>query len=349
MTVYLVYRCYYADPSERQVRKFEAKSLLDWFRSIWEPIHDDAAALEHAKQLLGGLDIAPFSTLFSTIAEEGLSPPRKMDQVLAGFGGVYIEEEDHGPHHLQAFFEENENQLAVYLFDDQFRKKTRDRTDFLLHEGWELPEGDAEAGSIDLPECRRLDHPNGDGEGTLYSVDLFTDCKYNLEDLEGGQRVDGVRVPDLCRYLLLNPVTVGYGLRHLRLALEALLASRTGPDAGFLTAIRDNPADRVNWNAYSDWLQDHGHPPASIYLLDAALRAAGVVEPRNRKPALDLFKVTPHLAQACKHEGKVEPSDSNCYSQWIFFDDRWVAAHPSLAAGLLRFAARWDVLSDEED
>jgi uncharacterized protein (TIGR02996 family) len=344
MAVYLVYRCYYTAPGERQVRKFEARSLLDWFKSIWTPIADPEDSVRHARQLLGGLDVALFRDLFRNIAEAGLARPRNMDQVSAGLVGVEIWE-DHAPHYLQVMFEERDLQLAVYLFDDQFRAKAPARTDFLLLDGWELPGTWSEEEAIDLPYCSPVDEPGGD-EGALYSVDLFTEGKYNLDDLDGGQRILGLRLPDLARYLLQQPVTIGYGLRSLRLALEALLAAPTGPEAGFKTAIRDNPADPVNWAVFSDWLMDHGKQPAGLHLLEVALRTANVVDPEHRKPERDLLKVTPHLAQACKHEAAFE--DRDIYSQWIFFDDRWVAAHPGLAAGLVDFAARWDVLSSGE-
>jgi hypothetical protein len=101
---------------------------------------------------------------------------------------------------------------------------------------------------------------------------------------------------------------------------------------------------------------ERGQPPAGLYLLESALRAprtswGGATD--NRDPALDLVKVTPHLAQVCKHEGhwtcERSPMWRDSYTQWIYFDDRWVAANPTLAAGLLRFAERWDVLSTESE
>ncbi|MDY3551640.1 hypothetical protein R5W24_000718 [Gemmata sp. JC717] len=33
------------------------------------------------------------------------------------------------------------------------------------------------------------------------------------------------------------------------------------------------------------------------------------------------------------------------FEQFIFFDDRWAAAHPTLAKGIFTFASRWDVLT----
>jgi hypothetical protein len=56
------------------------------------------------------------------------------------------------------------------------------------------------------------------------------------------------------------------------------------------------------------------------------------------------------MAQACKHAARWGKSD--LYLQWYYFDDRWAAAHPRVANGLLRFAGRWDVLlpgSGEDD
>ena len=37
--------------------------------------------------------------------------------------------------------------------------------------------------------------------------------------------------------------------------------------------------------------------------------------------------------------------ERDLYHQWVFFDDLWAGAHPELANSVLRFAARWDVLS----
>ena len=56
-----------------------------------------------------------------------------------------------------------------------------------------------------------------------------------------------------------------------------------------------------------------------------------------------MIRVTPHMVQACFHTARWGKKD--LYHQWIFFDDRWAAAHPTLAAGILTFASRWDVLT----
>jgi hypothetical protein len=52
--------------------------------------------------------------------------------------------------------------------------------------------------------------------------------------------------------------------------------------------------------------------------------------------------VDQHLAQLCLSTAQFR---EGMFHQWILFDDLWAAAFPSLANGVLRFAARWDVLS----
>src|SRR5262249_47281295 len=180
----------------------------------------------------------------------------------------------------------------------------------------------------------------GDGEGRLYPVRLVASDSGNLSDLgDTLTRLDGVRLDGLCRYLLMAPDEEGLdvGLEMVRGALQELLAKPTGKDAGFLKAIRDAPADPLHWGAYSDWLHERDQPPAGLHLLDRALcRAAASGGRKNRDPKRDLTRVTPHLAQAAKHEGRWPDEDflwfapHDTFETWLFFDDRSAAAQPAL-------------------
>jgi uncharacterized protein (TIGR02996 family) len=279
-----------------------------------------------------------------------------MADVREWFEGMYQEEVNAGRHHIQVLTDDDEIEMAVYVFDDHYRAARPGKADFLLLDDWELPAGDSKRPAPKLPRTRVV-KPEGDREGTVYSVGLFVEDSLNLTDLCPASRIEGVRIPDLARYLLLYPDAeeddhLDFGLRELRDNLRVLLRKRKGRETGFRTAIRKNPADVTSWAAYSDWLVEHDLPPAGLHLLDQALRAKEFSDARdNRKPRLDCVKVTEHAAQASKHEGRWpdEPfmwfSPNDTFAQFIFFDDRWAAAHPTLAAGILTFASRWDVLT----
>jgi uncharacterized protein (TIGR02996 family) len=62
-------------------------------------------------------------------------------------------------------------------------------------------------------------------------------------------------------------------------------------------------------------------------------------------PDKSRIQVEEHLAQLCLHVARW--NDADLYHQWIFFDDRWAAAHPDLANGILRYQRCWDVLSPD--
>jgi uncharacterized protein (TIGR02996 family) len=63
--------------------------------------------------------------------------------------------------------------------------------------------------------------------------------------------------------------------------------------------------------------------------------------------AKSLVHVDEHLAQLCLHAEEWEITDGNAdlFHQWVFFDDLWASAHADLANAILRYAARWDVLT----
>jgi hypothetical protein len=250
MPVYFVYRCHYGSPSEKHVRRFEYDTVLDWAKGIFKQLGEDAA-YKYAKDLLGGLSVYSFGSMFMTDEEHPpRERPRTMADVKAWFSDMYDQGEAHGPHHIQILTDDDEIQLAVYVFDDHYRKKHPGKADFLLLDGWELPPGDADGPVPRLPRTDLLDPPGG-AEGTLFAVSLYADDSSNLEDIYGAKRVAGLRLPDLARYLLTTPekedVHYDFAIHELRDNLRRLLEKPKGPDKGFLVAIRDHPDDLTNW------------------------------------------------------------------------------------------------------
>ncbi|QJW99458.1 hypothetical protein [Frigoriglobus tundricola] len=355
MAVYFVYRTHDGAPSEKHVRRFENDTILDWAQAVWKQTPDHEKAIEYAKQLFGELALHGFASLFHYYEERPIrSKPTQLAELDAWFTDFLLAETAHGPHHLQFYFDgDADGDTALYVFDHHYRKTNRTVTDFLLLDGWELPAGDSDEPTPTLPATQPSVR-RGDADGALYVVSQFAESKYHLDDLGPPLRVDGLRLPDLARYLLTTRTDEeeDVALRELRNHMKAVVRDSAGADAGFLLAIHDQPEELTNWRAYSDWLHERELPPSGLYLLDQALRAKeSVWGYESREPELDRVKVTPHMAQACKHRSRAPKSDSvevtmdDYYGQCIFFDDRWAAAHPTLAAGILTFASRWDVLT----
>jgi hypothetical protein len=350
MAVHFVYRCHYGNPSEKHIRHFEADSALDWFRSIWKPIAETDTppyrAYEHARELLG-TNVYSFSSLFEKIAEHGWPPPKSMRELASRVeASLYVDEMKSGPHHVQVYTDDDDLEMVIYIFDDHYAVANPARAAFLLHDGWQLPDG-AGPGGFGTKEPTRLLSRDRKGTGTTYLVFLAFYASDNIDGLSGADRIEGVRLPDLPRHLLTVEANDDEWPREMPDIRRALLRPPRGTpviERSWTAMLGALPTDMITWGAYSDWLRDRGDLPAGPYLLERAFRAAPPGhDGRNRQKKYDLIHAGEHIVQACKHVDTWRRGARN-YHQWIFFDDVWASAHPELANSILRFAARWDVL-----
>jgi uncharacterized protein (TIGR02996 family) len=281
------------------------------------------------------------------------------------------------PHYIQVLTDDDELEMAYYFFDDEFLAKHRDRAALLLHDAWELPTGELDAGFKLRTKTSRL-LPNGTEEGATYLVFLAYYDSLNLTDIEGGYRFDGVRLPELCRHLA-QTTPEGDWPFELRLLRSQVLGNKADHDpreAGFLDALAERINDTATWAAYSDWLEEHGQLPGGVTILRRALArcsqypvaticnsintsAAGrgpiaqaqqemdgltaqLRRAGNHEPSRSLIQVAGHVAQLGLHTDRWRETD--LYHRWILFDDLWAIAQPALAEAVLCHASRWDVL-----
>jgi uncharacterized protein (TIGR02996 family) len=161
-------------------------------------------------------------------------------------------------------------------------------------------------------------------------------CEY-LDDLSPVWEIKGVRVPGLCRWLMslgsAKEEDYGWSMVRLREVLLSGDLAETDEELAFLLALRENPQDDLNWNAYTDWLSERGGRAAGHHLLERALPHL------TTKTSLGLDQVGDHVVQTFAAYREDD------HDHWFFFDDLWGAAHPALADALLRYATRWDILS----
>ena len=342
MSVYFVYRSHYEGPSGKHVRRLDGDSVLGWFRAVWERAKRADDASEWVKSEIG-TRVYGFESLFES-AREGSLPPPTSDRKLRSYldEHLYVEGEIlYRPHALQVLTDDDEIELAYYIFDDHFLKEHPGRAAYLLHEDWRLPVTHGEAPYSPAIEAKVVD-PAGPGAGTTYLAFLAFYDSLNLTDLdvEGPWRIDGVRVPHLTDFL--RCATPGedwpFELKLIRSQLPpeghggAALMSALERATLFPVQEITNSMDPTRWG-----LESVAHARAEF---DALLdRIAG--KDRRYDPSKSLVGVADHVAQLCLHTGW----EDGMYHQWIVFDDLWAGEHPDLADGVLRYAKRWDVLT----
>jgi uncharacterized protein (TIGR02996 family) len=359
MTVWFCHRSHYDLPATRFVKSFDDPNLLEWFRKHCPPIPDAEEAEAHARRL--GIPPRYFAHYLNQYAESDLPPPRNDQELRAILERWSVEGEilfQRGA--IQILDDDDELQFASYIFDDAFAKRHPERTAWLTQPDWRLPEEMGKGGFRSrYRTCRVV--PRGRWEGTTYFVCLAYYDSGNLDDLSGASRLDGVRLPQLARYLAAVPAAAreraeGWAPELAHIA-EELFTRRAGDAAerAFLRALREAPGEGATWEVYGDWLEERGRPRADLWLLEGALeraskakpgRHSGDIKPRRPRNRSE-WHVGDHTAQLCLHTATYNWPHRGCacFVHWALFDDLWASAHPDLANSLLAQAARWDVLS----
>lgn len=271
MSVHFIYRSHSGNPGAFYHRRFDADSVLGWFRSIWQGV-PERHAWAHAMKLVGR-DVYGFCSLFEKIHEHDWPPPKTMKQLFDRLAeSLYVGEMQSGANHLQVLTDDDELEMAIYVFDDHYAARRPERCAFLIQDDWVLPDGGA-FGEFKPPCRERAQKPRVAGEGRTYFAHFAADDSGSLSDLDlrgYGQYgvVPNVRVPDFARHLIaLDELEPHVYRREINLAFFQLLSApypvfkaAKGQELAFLKAVAANPNDLACWAAYSDWLQESDRP-----------------------------------------------------------------------------------------
>jgi uncharacterized protein (TIGR02996 family) len=338
MSIWFVFRSQYDGPLSKHIQRFDgADTLLDWFRSIWRPIPDLDTACQLGEELLGTY-VYSFGSFFIRIAENSLPVPDSMKQVhecleSALYGGEYRGTDDT----IQVLTDDGSSSLALYWFTDSFAQAHPERVAFLLRDDWRLPETVGKGGFKQKPGVR-LVVPATRSKKALYIAEQTWETSCDLEDLSGGEKIPGLRLPDLVPWLLRRSVeeTEGLGnstiLASLREELENLIITGDGLEGSFRRTLAEDPDDTVTWNAYTDWLADQELPRAELHLLELALRARSIAAVK--------LQVAPH----CVAQAEPREEGSKEFEQLFLFDDLWASGNVDLANAILDYVGRFNVL-----
>jgi hypothetical protein len=269
MSVYFVYRSHYEGPSGKHVRVLDADSVLGWFQSIWERAKVAEDISRWLKSELG-CDVYGFASIFEAARDKSLPPPtsdRKLKSYLDEY--LYVEGEfKYKRHALQVLTNDDEIELAYFLFDDHYTGGHPGRAAYLLHEAWKLPTRNGEMPVAPSVKVKKL-KPSAKGEGTTYLAFLAFYDSGHLSDLDewgGPCRIEGVRVPHLAEYLEATTVKESWPF-ELGLLRSQLWPQESDGDrvAAALGRVAHLPVLRLNES-------DLGNPPSGESVEQARVR-----------------------------------------------------------------------------
>jgi hypothetical protein len=276
---------------------------------------------------------------------------------------VYDPEVAFTDHTVQVLSDDDEIEYVSHVFDDHYRKSVPAHfTAYLLHDDWRLPAGSKTKRFAPALDAAPL-LPEGNDKGTTWFVLQTVEETACLSEMRWPMRIDGVRVPGLCRYLadaIPAPAEPGgmdwpWELRLLRTQVP------DGPSSAAALRVALERTNALNvkrvqrmaewpWRAMGgDLAFARRELAAQLKRIEAASKTRSLGSPAD--PALSLIQGEEHVAQLCLNQ--TAPSTEygrryEKYFQWIFFDDLWAAAWPDLANGMLRYASRWDILTAGE-
>ncbi|MEV0167633.1 hypothetical protein [Nonomuraea fuscirosea] len=316
--MYFIHRDWEAGPLCKKVRHVPGRTVMEWFRGLWEP---DGLERAHAE-----LDGAPYE--LERLRECGDTPPedlvelrRRIRMALWADRELHIDAHSIRISSMGAHLEE-----AFFFVDDERVDERPDRWAYPVHAAWPLPEAavPGPAPFVAPFPCEEL-APSAAGDvGATYLLCTTLPARHDTLGWDRTYVLPGVRLPQLAA-ALRRPIRNRDDWPQDLLGLRALV----GPDDdGIAPAF-----ERLR--RFAEGAGEFPGPHDQAHL--AALEHLRAVTPDDgRVPERTLIQVGEHLAQLALH------ADGIGHRPWYVFDDVWAGAHPELAASLIHYAYHWD-------
>jgi hypothetical protein len=382
--VYFVCRSEYERPHGRRVIEYpDLNNLLDWFQRYWltrqeleqfEPRVTQATEYDpwdwqdqiHAlrEDALGG-SFYGLGTFFIPMLERPCpSSIADVQEFIETFGGRYsegtIEFRDGA---IQSITDDDEIDIAWYLFDSEFAQRHPERVSFLMRREFEMPEQCDEHGWHPPVRCRHLGH----GETGTYCCFFSAQDGMTITDIEGCYRLP-VRLPEAGAWLASQNIRSDDEKNWPEdLQLLRAFALISGDSSLEQPLLLFNSLDQ----SLRAWLPrmvcDYRYATKNtLFLLgnkseclaDIESLSSGSIKSGQKLPGNywiiskdpSLTQISPHLCQIV-FTSMLAPHDAPekkkyHISHWIFFDDLWASANRDLAESILRFGRGHNVLGE---
>ncbi len=325
MKIYFAFRSGY-EKTTRYVKEFEADSVLDWFQKNWDTFQGEYGCEEN----LLGVHVYGFP-IDDEDLEEGqkVQKPKTLSQLKAQIEEyIYQNETKINANCLQVYTDDDEIELAWYVFDEKFIENNPDKIAIWLN-GY-LPTTFGNNGLKLASKCIEIT-PNGTENGCVYyGSNPFYDSG-NFETLEGLYKIENIRLPTLLNYLRANQINVKkgaeptYGLNELRFIQ---FIAKQLPTANFTEII-----EMLGKMPLTE-LEDIDLENLDNYSLNDIMKT----NTENFEPSKSSFiKINEHCC-----EWNTVAMDM-FHNYFVFFDDLWVEKNESFAKNLAQFTKTWQL------
>jgi len=317
-------------PANRSIYRLDAPSPLDWFRSVWPRLRQDADIT--SKTLLEAENLYGFCSFADHVREQHLAAPTTSTELQTLLSeNWYTNNVECRDGYVLVETDDDEVELAFWWVSDDvlFAKQEH----FACYATDPLPTEIGSGGFDPGFDMARAGHAGG--VGTVFCVFVTVWDGGNLDGLPGPIEVRGLRLPGFADWLRAAPgntTLTGLSSSHSGHLLEldwlALVARHN--------AVLDLPAllrrlAEVSPNRASDrWKEIRGGTLSEDELRKGVRWLGGASAPEVS-------------VQGGANSLEFRLYDGFNWHVWFLFDDLWASAHPVLARSLMRFGMPIDV------
>ena len=313
MAIYLAYRTPYKSKN-RYLKKFDCDSIIDFFQDYWDNLFN--SSFEDHRNIFGtwiyGFPIK------ETDEHERINKPKGVEELIKIlskkiYANLIIGNQDC----IQVFTDDDELELAWYLFTEKYKKDNLDILQIWFENN--LPVDSHEEGEK-LQQNTNIIEPRGKGIGNTYFISCWTSDNTNLEDLEGVYEIKGVRIPDLADFFR----------RKERIYMQNRVWSRGLDDLEYFQKI----AKQLTTSNLKEIVEFAvKYPLGEIFPNDNTKLKIHEIKNLSlyNKPEKSSINLGEHCCELSIH------LENNEFNYMILFDDLWIKKHKTLAKSIANF------------
>ena len=317
MNIYFAYRHPEVSLHHRYLKKFTGNSILEWFQSNWDTLLDGNG------EEIFGISLHGLSTFKRKKTLKSRENYQELQGKLhAGLGEVHYAYASE--HCVEVLGDDDDFDWACYIFDEVFLKDNEEKMAIWFEE--ELPDNYSNKSDhrINLPGDRLI--PKGKAQGATYYLSNAIYETAHLNELAANHSlvvIDKIRIPDLLSYFRQNRKVRGQEYSHDFLELQLIQKfSKLLPEHDLQSLLEE-----ISRFSFTDL---DGAFDLETKLTSLTLSDLESIDRQQNAKVL----VSEHIIQVISG-----------LSNFIFFDDFWVAANETLANSICHYFANWRINS----